>query len=433
MKAQRHHKSKQCFDINATPTKFDRSTTITVNGSQVTYEGTWYVYYTIAVKPNTDYYVNWEKTYVEIADTGTILIADSSGGILVGQQLKPFSFNTGANTSIRVQIYIARGVRATLILDHIMINEGTTPQPWEPYDPEVWHPCAVKRYASGGEQNTTSGTFTYKGLTLIKNRADIEVTGTSTDIISSTDQFFKDNFSVLLEAGKTYTIFGRNTVVDDSYIDIRYRDNDDIITTIGYYELPGAVTITPSTDTYIYMGIDLSAGVQCSGGYFTVNFYRQAMWHDTPVYIRERHPNIFDVDSVQNIIRNDVIITSGFSNVDGIITLTKSVGADGRYAYNELLSFEANEVYEIMFDVLLEGTNSSNLISIAVLDPSNMGAVSTDLFNYPVEKDTWTNIAEELTLSATQGALSIQARNTGNRIKIKNVILRKKGYTWNEQ
>lgn len=168
----------------------------------------------------------------------------------------------------------------------IMLNEGSSPLPYEPYGATIWEPCAVKRYASGGEQNNSSGTFTYKGLTLIKNRADIKATGTSTDIISSTDQFFKDNFSVLLEAGKTYTILGQNTVVDDSYIDVRYRDSDAIITT-GYYELPTAVMIAPNTDTYIYMGIGLSAGVQCSKGNFTAKFYRQAGWHDTPVYVRQ--------------------------------------------------------------------------------------------------------------------------------------------------
>lgn len=159
--------------------------------------------------------------------------------------------------------------------------------PYEPYGVTIWEPCAVKRYASGGEQNNSSGTFTYKGLTLIKNRVDIKATGTSTDIISSTDQFFKDNFSVLLEAGKTYTIFGQNTVVDDSYIDVRYRDGDDIITTTGYLEPPTAVTIAPNTDTYIYIGIGLSAGVRCSKGNFTARFYRQAGWHDTPVYVRQ--------------------------------------------------------------------------------------------------------------------------------------------------
>lgn len=320
-----------------------------------------------------------------------------------------------------------------LEIGDVRLMLADTVLPYEPYGATIWHDCAVKRYTSRSEQNTSTGTFTYKGLTLVKNQTDIKATGTSTDIISSTDQFFKDNFSILLEAGKTYTIFGQNIVVDDSYIDVRYRDNDNIITTVGYYELPNAVTITPNTDTYIYMGLGVSAGVQCSVGKFIAEVSRQAGWYDTPVYVQGWYPNIFDVDSVQNIICNNMVTTSGFSNVGGVITLTKSVGNDGRYAYNELLNFEANEVYEITFDVLLEGTNSSNFISIAVLDPLNMGVVSTDLFNYPVEKDTWTSVAEELTLSATQGALSIQARNTGNSIKIKNVILRKKGHTWNKQ
>lgn len=171
-------------------------------------------------------------------------------------------------------------------LEELMFCEGD-PQTYEPYGTTIWKFCAVKRYTAGGEQNNSTGIFTYKGLTLEKNRADIKATGTSTDIISSTDQFFKDNFSVLLEAGKTYTIFGQNTVVDDSYIDVRYRDSDDIITTIGYCELPNAVTIAPNTDTYIYMGIGLSAGIRCSIGNFTANFYRQAGWHDTPVYVRQ--------------------------------------------------------------------------------------------------------------------------------------------------
>lgn len=172
--------------------------------------------------------------------------------------------------------------------ENIMINEGSTPLPYEPYGEMFFDvPCAVKRYTAGEEQNNSTGIFAYKGLTLEKNRTLIKATGASTDIISSTDQFFKDNFSVLLEAGKTYTILGRNTVVDDSYIDVRYRDSDDIITTTGYLELPNAVTIAPNTDTYIYIGIGLSAGVQCSKGNFTAHFYRQAGWHDTPVYVRQ--------------------------------------------------------------------------------------------------------------------------------------------------
>lgn len=164
-----------------------------------------------------------------------------------------------------------------------------------------------------------------------------------------------------------------------------------------------------------------------------VKRYHNGAWIDGKDYVWGRYPNIFHADSIQSIIRNNVVTTDGFSNINGVITLTKSVGNDGRFAYNELLSFEANEVYEVSFDVLLEGTNSLNYISVAVLDPSNMGAVSTDLFNLAVNKDIWDSITRELTLSATQGALSIQARNSGNTVKLKNVILRKKGYTWNEQ
>lgn len=174
-----------------------------------------------------------------------------------------------------------------LEIGDVRLMLADTVLPYEPYGATIWHDCAVKRYTAGEEQNNSTGIFTYKGLTLEKNRTLIKVTGASTDIISSTDQFFKDNFSVLLEAGKTYTILGRNTVVDDSYIDVRYRDGDDIITTAGYLELSNAVTIAPNTDTYIYIGIGLSAGVRCSKGNFTAHFYRQAGWHDTPVYVRQ--------------------------------------------------------------------------------------------------------------------------------------------------
>ena len=200
-------------------------------------------------------------------------------------------------------------------------------------------------------------------------------------------------------------------------ITIRKLDDSEITTSeIGDARLMLANTVLP------YEPYGATIWEPC-----TVKRYHNDAWIDTEEYVRGRYPNIFDVDSVQSIIRNNVVTTSEFSNVDGVITLAKSVGNDGRYAYNELLSFEINEVYEITFDVLLEGTNSSCFISIAVLNPSNMDAVSTELFNYPVEKDTWVSVAEELTLSAAQGALSIQARNSGNSIKIKNIILRKRG------
>lgn len=290
-KVKRYHKSKQCFDINAIPIKFDQSTAITVDGSQVTYEGTWYVYYTINVKPNTDYYVNWEIIYVEVPGRGTILIADSRGNPITSQRVGPFYFNSGANTSVRVQIYMAQGTRATAILDHIMVNEGTTPEPYEPYDPEVWHDCAVKRYTSREEMNASIWQKTYKGNTLLKNGADIAFsinTGGGYGASVSTDQFYKDNCAIKLAANEIYSIKVTNNInVGAAKVVVRYLSTNEIITSVTYGDLPEDITLTPNVETYIYFGVDISKGVSAREKKAMINVIRQSAWHDIDDYVRQ--------------------------------------------------------------------------------------------------------------------------------------------------
>lgn len=121
------------FDINATPTKYSQSTTVTVDGRTLTISGAWYIYYEIDVAPNTDYYVDWTIDYAEIQGRGTIAILTTSGQTIKQQDLRPFRFNSGENQRIRLYIYSGNNEPTTIILSNIMLNSGSEALPYEPY------------------------------------------------------------------------------------------------------------------------------------------------------------------------------------------------------------------------------------------------------------------------------------------------------------
>lgn len=121
------------FDINATPTKYSQSTTVTVDGRTLTISGSWYIYYEIDVVPNTDYYIKWSLDYTEIEGRGTIAILTTSGQTITQQSAQPFSFNSGENQRIRVYIYSGSSAPTTVIISNIMLNTGSTALPYEPY------------------------------------------------------------------------------------------------------------------------------------------------------------------------------------------------------------------------------------------------------------------------------------------------------------
>lgn len=121
------------FDINATPTKYSQSTIVTVDGQTLTITGTWYIYYEIDVVPNTEYYVSWTIDYAEIEGRGTIAILTTSGQTIKNQSSSPFSFNSGENQRIRLNIYAASSTSGTVILSNIMLNLGSTALSYEPF------------------------------------------------------------------------------------------------------------------------------------------------------------------------------------------------------------------------------------------------------------------------------------------------------------
>lgn len=188
---------------------------------------------------------------------------------------------------------------------------------------------------------------------------------------------------------------------------------DDSGTAYGYEVDMSVSDGTTSTITPIYIG-DTPLGEDEYVDYGSGKIYR-------------RYPNIFDIASIISVKRSNVVTTNGFRNIDNVITFTLTVGEHGTYSYNDELTFEPNVEYQLDFDVYLTGTSTSNYIAIALTNIAVTDLISNQYFNYEVSKDSWVHVNVSLTPTESAGMLRIQARNTGNYIQLKNVVLRKSG------
>ena len=138
------------FNINGNY-MYGAETSSTVDGDSVTVTGKWYAYQFYTVKPNTDYTISMEKEVIQSAvNNGLVRISfgSSTNDILVQSSASSFSFNTGNNTQIGVILFsCSNGVDVgTVKFSNIMLNEGTTAKPYEPYgvSPSPEYPSKIK-------------------------------------------------------------------------------------------------------------------------------------------------------------------------------------------------------------------------------------------------------------------------------------------------
>lgn len=156
---------------------------------------------------------------------------------------------------------------------------------------QLWVPCAVKRYTSREEMNTSVWEKTYKGNTIKKNGADVAFsidTSGGRGASVSTDQFYKDNCAIKLVANETYSITAINNInVGAARVVVRYLDTNEIITSVSCGELPESITLTPNVETDIYFGVDISVGAAAVKETATIDVIRQSAWHDIDDFVRQ--------------------------------------------------------------------------------------------------------------------------------------------------
>lgn len=122
----------QKIDVSMAIDRNDTKHTLTNTGLTVT--GLWYVECYVDVTPNTDMYLSYAKTG---SGVNSVAIFNEEGTTsenqIVGLGGTGGTFNTGDNNQVRVLFYSGSGTSASSTYNDVMLCEGTSAKPYEPY------------------------------------------------------------------------------------------------------------------------------------------------------------------------------------------------------------------------------------------------------------------------------------------------------------
>lgn len=122
----------QKFDVSMAIDRDDTKHTLTDTGLTVT--GLWYVEYYVDVTPNTDMYLSYAKTG---SGSNRVAIFNEEGtsdeNKIVDFSTTGGTFNTGDNNQVRILFYSGFGTSKTTTYNDVMLCEGTSAKPYEPY------------------------------------------------------------------------------------------------------------------------------------------------------------------------------------------------------------------------------------------------------------------------------------------------------------
>ena len=115
-------------------------TSAQIDGNDINVTGLWYMDWKVKVEPNTDYTISFDcngnyRQLVIFDKTGNydftknLILQDNQ--ILQGHNSK--TFNTKDNELIYVLLYSGNGSQGTSTYSNVMINKGTTEQPYTPF------------------------------------------------------------------------------------------------------------------------------------------------------------------------------------------------------------------------------------------------------------------------------------------------------------
>lgn len=156
-------------------------TSIQIDGDDITVTGLWYVDWKVKVEPNTDYIISFDcngnyRQLVIFDKTGNynftknLILQDNQ--ILQGHNSK--TFNTKDNELIYVLLYSGNGSQGTSIYSNVMINKGTTEQPYAPFMGQSTIPLDITlRALPNGVRDT------YENGVVTRRIGEIEFDGSS--------------------------------------------------------------------------------------------------------------------------------------------------------------------------------------------------------------------------------------------------------------
>lgn len=122
----------QKLDLSNVTDRADTTHVLTDTGLTVT--GLWYVECYVDVTPNTDMYLSYAKTG---SGSNRVAIFNEEGtsdeNRIVDFSTTGGTFNTGDNNQVRVLFYSGFGTSKTTTYNDVMLCEGTSAKPYEPY------------------------------------------------------------------------------------------------------------------------------------------------------------------------------------------------------------------------------------------------------------------------------------------------------------
>jgi hypothetical protein len=102
----------------------------------LTITGVYYTAFVIDVKPNTNYFLSGSASGTTIHSNINVW-GDSGGSAVIKSHILNTSFNSGSYNKIYLAFYSGNANSGTSVFENIMLNEGTTPQPYTPYAVQV--------------------------------------------------------------------------------------------------------------------------------------------------------------------------------------------------------------------------------------------------------------------------------------------------------
>ena len=120
-------------------------TTVIVDDSGFTINGKWFGYQIYNLKKNTDYNLSFDRNIIkQMTGTGLVRVAPSDdynnlSSVIIQTNSDDFTFNTGNNDSIAIIFFagITGNDTGEVRFSNVILNEGTTAKPYEPYGKKI--------------------------------------------------------------------------------------------------------------------------------------------------------------------------------------------------------------------------------------------------------------------------------------------------------
>lgn len=160
-----YKRTENVADINGTWRYFDQTCVATVNGKNVTVDGTWFAYIIVDVDKNATYFLNFEVISYTV-NRGVAVFGILNGNINYSDQIRAQStsnepISTGDREQIALLFYGGGNEPGTSVYTNIMLVKGSTPpETYIPYLQPTDPPAPFPPISTYKGENTLSSTET---------------------------------------------------------------------------------------------------------------------------------------------------------------------------------------------------------------------------------------------------------------------------------